>query len=64
MKVELITPRSPWGEPIGPHEVHVDGVLVGLSNDASAAVWLFDECHDDRELAQMLRDNFEIRKAG
>lgn len=60
MIVALHTPATPTGEQIGPHEITVDGVLVGLTNDHGAAAWLHDECRRDTDLAATLRDQFAI----
>lgn len=54
--VAMHTPTSPTGDQIGPHQITVDGVLVGETNLRASAVWMHDELVRDTKLAVELRD--------
>lgn len=62
MIVALYTPTSMTGQQIGPHEVTIDGVLVLLTHDTSAAESLHDRCVSDEEYAATLRDQFAVKE--
>lgn len=46
---------------IGPYEVRIDGVLVGLSYAKRSAERLYKMCVEDPEYAVFLRDSRESR---
>lgn len=60
--VALHTPCAPTGEQLGPHEITVDGVIVGLTNHSKVARWLHDELLRDEDFAREMRDGFEMTR--
>lgn len=62
MIVALYTPTSMIGQQIGPHEVTIDGVLVLLTHDTTAAEQLHDRCVSDEAYAVTLRDQFAVKE--
>lgn len=57
VQVSMNAPVSRDGRVVGPYEIRVDGVLVGVSFSKRAADSLYQMCTSDDEYAVFLRDS-------